>query len=174
MGLFENSRDLQFEIYNNCEPHVSFHMAMEGESFLERKISLKVLYVLNKKTMAFHWPILARKEVLLSSQSSIMPLFSLPNWGFCVVIFFFFNLSPFWPTSSSKCIAYQESGFLVLAAFCSSVPSWTFLRCSASCQRESEQIGNLLQAHLSNKEVWEVECSGTFNWKSIYYQDYKH
>ena len=54
------------------------------------------------------------------------------------------------------------------------MPGRTFPGCSISCWRESARIGKLMMSCLSNKEGQEGELSGTFNLKSICYQDHRH
>ena len=47
----------------------------------------------------------------------------------------------------------------------------TFLGCSLSCQRESEQIRNLLRSHLCYKEGQEAKLSDIFYMKFKCFQD---
>ena len=133
----------------------------------------------NKESMAFHWlsSCQGRKEIssscwtlLLSQGERALLLVSQLLLRFLFIVYIF----PFSSRSFSENTADQESGFLVFAAFCPSMPGKTFPGYNVPCQKESAHIGNLLRLHSSNKEGKEGELSGTFCIKSICYQYHRH
>ena len=114
-----------------------------GRTIVNRVLGFSLTYSLSGKKRSLSsscWALLFSKDLRV-------PLFwspSLFNWGFCLLIFYTF---PFGQELSMK-----ESVFLFLVVFCPSVLGRTFLGCSVSCQKESEQIKNILMSRLSHKE----------------------
>lgn len=97
MSLFGTSKELQFEVYNHCEPHISPHTAGGGALF-HRKEKEVGRATVNKQPRAFYWLSCWKERRALSSsiwallwqQGMRAPHSGLPpllDRGLCLLIF---------------------------------------------------------------------------------------